>query len=262
MGKKNNRTKIECNSICTEYIKGMKSDEICKAHHCSTNTLTKILQEQGIKRRQISLIDKDLSKFYDLSLPETQYWIGYICADGNIEFDTKRGEYKVSIFSMDYEIVNEYKRYFINSGVRLYKRPSKLYECSISSKELCLYMINTLNITPNKSISLNPNIKYTKNFILGYFDGDGCIRNSINSTRYECNITCGSLKFLVNIKQILDNNNIYSILYKHPDCNAYKIRIDRKKDSEKFYRFLYTGKVFCLSRKLNNFVHLFGNIEN
>ena len=43
---------------------------------------------------------------------------------------------------------------------------------------------------------------------------------------------------------------------------AYKIRIDRKADSERFYRFLYKNAVTCLSRKLNNFVALYGNIED
>ena len=64
------------------------------------------------------------------------------------------------------------------------------------------------------------------------------------------------------IKEILDSEGIYSIIYKHTDCEAYKIRIDRKADSEKFYKWLYKDAVVCLSRKLNNFVALYGNIEN
>ena len=35
-----------------------------------------------------------------------------------------------------------------------------------------------------------------------------------------------------------------------------------KADSEKFYKWLYKDAVVCLSRKLNNFVVLYGNIEN
>ena len=64
------------------------------------------------------------------------------------------------------------------------------------------------------------------------------------------------------IKEILDSEGIYSIIYKHTDCEAYKIRIDRKEDSRKFYKFLYKDKITCLSRKLNNFASLFGNIED
>ena len=50
--------------------------------------------------------------------------------------------------------------------------------------------------------------------------------------------------------------------YKYDDSNAYKIRIDRKEDSNKFYKWLYKDAVVCLSRKLKNFVQLYGNIEN
>ena len=98
---------------------------------------------------------------------------------------------------------------------------------------------------------------------MGYFDGDGCIRNSSDAqVRYECNITCGNKEFLEKIKAILDSKGIYSIIYKHTDCEAYKIKIDRKEESRKFYKFLYKDKVTCLSRKLNNFVALFGNLED
>lgn len=138
-----------------------------------------------------------------------------------------------------------------------------MLEAYINSKELCEYFINVLNITPNKSLTLDPHVELTPNFILGYFDGDGCIRNSSETqVRYECNITCGSKKFIDRIKEILDSNGIYSIIYKHTDSEAYKIRIDRKDESRKFYKFLYRDKVTCLSRKLNNFAALFGNLED
>jgi len=147
--------------------------------------------------------------------------------------------------------------------VSVHKRPTGIIEAYINSKELCEYFIQVYNIVPKKSNILNPSVEFTTNFILGYFDGDGCIRNSNEKqTRYECNITCGSKVFLDKIKEILDKQDIYSVLYQHSDCDAYKIRIDRKSDSEKFYRWLYKDAVVCLSRKLNNFVSLYGNIEN
>ena len=36
----------------------------------------------------------------------------------------------------------------------------------------------------------------------------------------------------------------------------------RYTSSHNVRKLLYSEKVFCLSRKLNNFVHLFGNIKN
>ena len=169
----------------------------------------------------------------------------------------------MSLHSKEEEPINNFIKYFGEDTVSLHKRKTGILEAYINSKELCEYFINILNITPRKSLTLNPNIEFTTNFILGYFDGDGCIRNSSDAqTRYECNITCGNREFLEKIKSILDSEGIYSIIYKHTDCDAYKIRIDRKEESKKFYKFLYKDKVICLSRKLNNFAALFGNLED
>ena len=249
--------------IARLYRQGVSSKEICAKCKCSTNTISKVLDEFNIPRRVKKKINKDLSKFFDLSAKETQYWIGYICADGSIQYNTKNGTYKVSLFSKEEEPIDNFIKYFGEDVVNKHRRKSGIIEAYINSKKLCEYFINVLNITPNKSLTLNPNIEFTPNFILGYFDGDGCIRNSSEKhVRYECNITCGNRKFLEKIKEILDSEGIYSIIYKHTDCEAYKIRIDRKEASRKFYKFLYKDKITCLSRKLNNFASLFGNIED
>ena len=245
------------------YKQGIAQKQICKECKCSTNTISDVIDKYNIPRRAKRKKNKDLSKFKDYSLPETQYWIGYICADGNIQYDKNNRIYKVSLFSKEQEPIKKFVKYFGEDTVSVHRRPTGIIEAYINSKELCEYFIQVYNIVPNKSNILNPSVDFTTNFILGYFDGDGCIRNSSEKQiRYECNITCGSKIFLEKIKNILDKQDIYSMLYQHTDCSAYKIRIDRKADSEKFYKWLYKDAVVCLSRKLNNFVALYGNIEN
>lgn len=246
--------------ICELYLQGIKNSDICKQCKCSTNTISKIIDKYNIPRRsKPQKKNKDLSKFKNLSSPETQYWIGYICADGNIQYDTFGRKYIVSLYSKDREVIDNFISYF-GSDIKTYINKSGLIQAYIASKELCEYFINDLNITPNKTFTLNPNIEFSSSFILGFFDGDGCIRNSYNTTRYECNFTCANEQFLYKIKNVLDSEGIYSIIYKHSDCSAYKLRIDRKEDSEKLYKFLYKIKIPCLSRKLNNFEALYGNI--
>ena len=251
------------NLICKLYKEGIKNSDICKQCHCSTNTISKIIDKYNIPRRAVRKTNKDFTKFYNLDNPETQYWIGYICADGNIEYNKNYRVYKVSLFSKEEEPIDKFIKFFGENNVSKNKRATGIIEAYINPKELCEYFINNLNIVPNKSLTLNPNIKFTNNFILGYFDGDGCIRNSKKGhIHHECGIACGSKVFLDKIKEIIDKNDIYSIIRKHDDCNAYELTINRKIDSEKFYNFLYKDMVVCLSRKLNNFVALYGNIEN
>lgn len=264
-GRKNKKgSNIDENSLCLAYKSGALIKDLCKQFKCSTNTISKILDKYNIPKR-VQKKDKDFKKFYDLTLPETQYWIGYLCADGTIQYDSKNRIYAVRLYSKDVETIERFVNYFGENVVSVNNtNPSGVIMAYISSKELCQYFINVLNITPNKSKTLDPDIEFTKNFILGYFDGDGCIRNtsSDGQIRYECNITSGCKPFLEKIKNILDNAGIYSVLYQHTDCNAYKIRIDRKAESEKFYKWLYSDMVTCMSRKLNNFVALYGNIKD
>lgn len=242
--------------LLTDYKNKMPLKELKKKYSTSSDTIYKFLDLNGIKRTNT----KDLSKFYDLSKKELQYWLGYICADGNIEYAPTKRVYKVSLFSVDEEVMDNFKNYFGDIVKRYNRKNSNVMECAIHSKELCEYFINVLNITPNKGLVLDPNIEFSSNFLLGYFDGDGCIVNSSeNRIRYESKFTSGSEKFIYKIKTILDNQNIYSTI--RTKGNAFDLCIERKSESEKLYKFLYKERVICLSRKLNNFVALYGNIE-
>lgn len=155
--------------------------------------------------------------------------------------------------------MEKFQNYFGNIVKRYNRKNSNVMECAIHSKELCEYFINVLNITPNKGLNLGPSVEFTTNFLLGYFDGDGSIANSTEDRiRYESKITSGSLTFINKVKKILDDADIYSVI--RQKGNAFDISIERKAESEKFYKFLYKNRVTCLTRKLNNFVALYGNI--
>lgn len=251
-------------TIILEILEAYKTKEsvksICKRFAISTNTLSKYVDEANIpKRAKKQQIKKDLSKFKDLDNPELQYWIGYICADGSIQYSTEKRVYKVSLYSKDDEVVEKFKDFFGEIVSIHYRKNSNMKEAYINSKELCEYFINELNITPSKAFTIMPNIEFSSNFILGYFDGDGCITNSTEKRiRYEAKFTSGNKNFLLKIQDKLNEVNIYSSF--REKGNAFDLCIDRMEESEKLYKFLYKDVVVCLSRKLNNFVALFGNL--
>lgn len=251
-------------NLIKDYQNGIRVKDLTAKYHCSTNTISKILDLYNIpKRAKKANRNKDINKFKDLNLTETQYWLGFICADGNIEYDTKNKNYKVSLFSKDREVIDNYSNYFGTDIVKVYKRKQNgIFEACICCKELCLYFIEVLNIVPNKSLILNPNIEYTPHFIRGYFDGDGCIRKSYNTTRYEAKITSGSLVFLENIKNILLSNSIESTITQRKNCNAYDLNIYNKSNIKTFFEFMYKDAVIYLSRKYDIFVALLGKPVN
>ena len=135
--------------------------------------------------------------------------------------------YKVSLFSVDEEVMDKFSKYFGSIVKRYNRKDSNVMECSIHSKVLCEYFINTLNITPNKGLDLNPNIEYTRNFLLGYFDGDGSIANSTEErVRYEAKITSGSIDFIDKVDQILNKEGIYTVI--RSKGNAFDLCIEKK----------------------------------
>lgn len=244
--------------LIKDYQNGVKIKELIKKYCCSTNTISKILDLYKIpKRAKKANRNKDISKFKDLDSPITQYWLGFLCADGNIEYDTKTRNYKVSLFSKDQEVINKYIEYFGSDIVKLYTRKQNgILEASICCKELCEYFINELNIVPNKSLILNPNVKYTSHFIRGYFDGDGCIRKSHEKTRYEASITSGSLIFLEKVKNELNKNEIQCSIIERKECNAANIHIYNKRNIINLFKFLYENSTVYLTRKYDIFVAL------
>lgn len=247
--------KTRINDLLIDYSNGMSQKDLKKKYQTSADTIYKLVDSNGVERKQ----HKNLDKFYELSNPEVQYWLGYICADGNIQYDCIKRVYKVSLFSKDEEVILRFKEFF-GDIVSLHYRPTGIIEGYINSKKLCEYFITILNIPTKKSLILNPNIEYSKNFILGYFDGDGSISSSSESRiRYECKITSGSKEFIDKLSKIITDAGIYHVI--RPKGNTYDLSIERKDESKKFYQWLYSDKVWCLSRKLNIFVALFGNIE-
>lgn len=181
---------------------------------------------------------------------ESEYWLGYLCADGNIQYSKKYRIYKVSLFSKDKEIIDKFIQ-FIGPRCRYHKRKQNgIHEAYIFSRDLCEELINKYNIVPKKSLILNPNLPQNNHVIRGYFDGDGSIRKN----KKECKLTTGSEKFKNFICDYLDWLGIYYVIRKKG--NAFDICLERKKECIDFLTILYKDSKIHLKRKFEQFVAL------
>lgn len=198
---------------------------------------------QGLKNYKIP---------FNLNEKESQYWLGYLCADGNVNYNKISRNYTVSLFSKDKEIIDKFMNFIGNRCKYHLRKQNGIHQAYIGSKQLCDFLIE-LNIVPNKSLVLNPNLPLTSDFLRGYFDGDGSIRKD----RKECKFTCGSKVFIRRICQVLDNLEIfYKIRIKG---NAEDICIERALSCEKLLHFLYKDSSIHLERKYLQYAALFGN---
>jgi DNA-binding transcriptional regulator WhiA len=180
----------------------------------------------------------------------SDYWIGYLIADGSI-FHTNRNN-NVSLSSVDEEI----KIKFINyCGAHYYDRKT-IHVMYFTSKAIVANLMS-YGVTPKKSLTINLTIPLTTHILRGIFDGDGSVHNK----RYSCKITTGSFMLGNQIVKFLEDNNIYSKLRLRRGTNHYDVWIERKEEFKNFFNLIYTDSndSIQLNRKYLKFVALLSN---
>lgn len=204
--------------------------------------------------------------FRCINTEEKAYILGFICADGHIE----RDRLVITVSIKDRDILEKIK-YAMHSNhpikemqrVNPYKKTNRrvltLVELMIGSVELVKPLFN-MGLTTNKTYTLNGNIlKYVpkyliRNFLRGYFDGDGNVffgKKYNSGYKYNINI-CGNKDFLLKSFQTYfpSNNKLYKDLYSK-QCYIWKIsQRDKVRD---FMYYLYYNSSISLQRKYNEF---------
>lgn len=182
------------------------------------------------------------------------YIMGFLAADGNVSKVGNRIQSQLSIKDKDQleMIHNEI------GGCEVYEYTSNGYECCgwhcISSqvkKDLATY-----GIVPQKTgkLCIPKNLKkeYWKDFIRGYFDGDGSIYKDENGMRLS--ITSANPEILEDINAFFEENGIKpSTLCK--DHNNKNIRF-RTQACIDIYNLLYYKDCLCLKRKKEKYLQL------
>lgn len=146
------------------------------------------------------------------------YVLGFFAADGNMSPHSNGGHY-LEFTSCDKELITKTRNLF-KSGHKISSRNRitdirPAYRIQIGSK--MLYKdLKSLGLTPNKSLTLKfPKTpqRFLKDFIRGYFDGDGCVyfkqnwakdRNKLRWV-FQVRFISGSKQFLKSLhKTIID----------------------------------------------------------
>lgn len=173
------------NDIQTEILK----DNYCKI---STPTLSKMLNKSvnSIQHKAFRLKLKKGSKFshnnnfFEEITLQNSYWAGFIAADGCIQNNSS--SLVVRLQTKDEQHLALLKDVLKFTGT-IKKYPSKSHktgeflDLSIhSAQKICESLHVNFNITPRKSLTLEPPLNITDDnhkiaYIIGYIDGDGSI---------------------------------------------------------------------------------------
>jgi hypothetical protein len=193
-------------------------------------------------------------QFFDVWSNEMAYVLGYMYADGNLEYSPSiRGKY-VRFFSTDLDRVELVRKLMRSEHVFTLRKAlgnrKPAYLLSIGSHVLFDALLK-IGVTPNKSLTaLLPDIPEENlgAFALGYFDGDGCVfierGKSGNTKKLLTVFTSGSSDFLgaLHSRLVATTGILGKGLYKHGSTShCFQLRYSTR-DSIRLFLLLYANK--------------------
>lgn len=182
------------------------------------------------------------------------YIMGFLAADGNVSKVGNRIQSQLSIKDKNQLIMIQSEI----GGCEVYEYESNgylscgwyCYSAQIK-RDLAKY-----GIVPQKTgkLSVPKNLKkeYWRDFIRGYFDGDGSVYK--DGTGIRVNITSANVEILEDINSYFLENGIKpSVIYKDHNNVCIKFRSQASID---IYNLLYYPNCLCLKRKKDRYLEL------
>lgn len=260
-------TQEEKTLILKEYVENKKSLHYCsKLVHSNSDTVKKFLIENGVKVRNRSEALKNAKQkerkypvndeYFSQPNADMSYLIGFIAADGNVS--KKYHNLTITLSEVDIDFLKQVKQKLGGREVTIYHNKNGFSFCTWSCasrqirEDLAKY-----NIIPDKTFSFvfpkELPREYWRDFIRGYFDGDGSIYEDVNGLRFSI----GSAG-----KDVLEKINQY--FFETCGTSLQKIHENKKQSIEytlcyrtqgaiNIFNHIYYENCFCLPRKYNKY---------
>lgn len=198
------------------------------------------------------------SFFHTIDTSDKAYFLGLLMSDGYIMNSLYNKEVGIALQCCDKYILEKLNNYI--SPTKKLSKYKNSYKWKVASPEM-YKDLQQYGITENKSHTdyIYPNIpkEFDRDFIRGYFDGDGCI--SVKSTGYNViSFCCNSKIFLESLASVLISYGIYTrpIYTGKNRCNQplHTLYLSGRANKSLFKKFLYDKAETFLSRKFNKFM--------
>lgn len=224
---------------------------VSKAIGCCERTIQVNMKNYSLKRPIANGVNHE---FFQTWSEHMSYILGFIIADGNV------GKYKpylnIELSSKDEEILNYIKSHIQPpANIYRYQRILKKTGNPFTSSKIMIYSrqilkdLEKFNVVPNKTgnhpLDYNIPKQYQRDFVRGFFDGDGSIfyRYGLINSKF----VCIDLQFINSIQKMIGN-----IGSKHIYKGLHDITIFYK-DSLKLRDYMYYDGCFSLQRKKDRF---------
>jgi hypothetical protein len=258
-------------NIVSDYIKGDSIPKLSVKYAVNTRKISDTLKDNKIEVRGRRKFYYNESFFEKIDSNLKAYWLGFLFADGCVRNIKSGYVLKIKLSNLDENHLFAFLNHIGSNQKELRTETSKFigkngknYQSTckvllINSKKIVEDLIK-LGCGQNKTNSIifpiiNDNL--IPSFILGYFDGDGCItqKKVKGHTYYSVTFTSGSENFLDRTKKELLDIGLNSIS-KYKYNTFFRLQICNKIDLLKIKDYFYSTNNFYLERKKIKFDNL------
>lgn len=267
----------ELEMIRDNYERDLSSNLIQKKYHVSASRLSKIFSKYGVSVKKNIHKGKysfDKNFFYEQN-PNLAYFLGWVSSDGWIQ--EKSNNIGIEIQQSDKKVLED-----ISKAMK-YTRPLRLFDrerrgqgkfCRfvIENAEIKKLLVEKYEITPQKTTKnfcfnfQNLDKKFWKDYIRGYFDGDGSIKKG-NSLSFQ--IDSASLKMILALQQAireLDDSISLSVGEREPHTEEENQNLEIKhllpiyrlycygENAKKIFDLIYQDAEIYLERKHDKYL--------
>jgi hypothetical protein len=255
--------------ICEKYLNGISNKELASIYKIHRTTIQRILKRNNIElRTKEETSRKHILVNFNQGIKNNKdaYILGLIFSDGNLS----RNHIEITLHEKDKQILIDLSNYVYDYeklsyrnektwqvGEKIYKSEGQ-WRFGITSKDV-VKRLKPIGLKENKSLTLEyPKINciFDKDFIRGYFDGDGAIIIPKKRDNVRIHIV-GSHKFCEQLKEKLNKYLDINIILKKKTENVSSVNIYGKNQVEKFYKWLYKNSELKLNRKYEKFKEIY-----
>lgn len=235
----------EKQNLLTEmYLNNCTYKEMYEALNCKGGTLTYWIKKLELPMRGSGRKNNYINRFLENTI-ESNYWLGYIFADGHISYNPSKRRFTVELSSEKEYVVTKFKEWYfglpkIYSSPYILKDGTKktMYKAVLMDRHLAEWFNQVLKIDNVKHHTLDPDVSIDWDIIRGFFDGDG------SAAKNEWQMSSCSKKWLTRIKNFLNEHNIEcGLKLSYLDC--WRISVYDKKNLCKLVPLMYENKYYC-----------------
>lgn len=248
---------IDEEQILVKEFKNKSNEELAKLIGRSKRAVEHRLNKLKLSRGRINPVNEHFFKTWS---PDMAYILGFTLADGSIELRERTSRLSYGVAFKDRQVLEYIADCldFSKSKIKDTIEVRKGKQCSTSrlriGSKIIVDDLARYHIIPRKTgMERLPSIpaEYRSNFLLGLFDGDGCIsicRQQNRQLRFS--IVSASEQFLNDLRDLIDLDYGY-IKYKGTSCYTWDVYKQSHIDDLK--HFMYGNYNFCLDRKRKKF---------